>query len=95
MLAASLVVSSARLRRTEAMVETTAPALLSLRSSALTVALAEVADSRARRLKVTVPEIVTALRGLLAKVTTVPPPTLVNWMAAVGGVTGPATVFLT
>ncbi len=95
MLAASEVVSSARLRRTEAMVETMPPALLSLRSSAVIMALAVLADSRARRLKVTVPEMVTALRGLVAKVTTLPAPTLVNWVAAVGGVTGPASVFLT
>ena len=60
----------------------------------MTVAFAELADSRALRLKVTLPEIVTASRGFVAKVTTVPPASLVNWVGGVGGVTVPANVFL-
>ncbi len=68
---------------------------MSLRSSAVMVALVGLFVCCALRFQLTVPETVTGSRGFVAKVTTVPPPVLVNWVAAVGGVTGPATVFLT
>ncbi len=68
---------------------------MSLRSSAVMVALVGLFVSCALRLKLTMPLIVTGSRGFVAKVTTVPPAVLVNWVAAVGGVTVPATVFLT
>src|SRR3954462_12154539 len=80
---------------TEAIMARVLPAPSSCQTSAVMAASAELLDSLAQRLKFMLPEIDTASRGLETQTTAEPPAVSVNWVAAVGGVTGPARVSLT